>query len=51
MNPQNMKDRNISVYQNRPIRNPFTVMDVPNSDDQEVLEFAASAALAGNLGG
>jgi hypothetical protein len=28
-------------------RNPFGVMDVPNPDDQEVLEFAAGGTLAG----
>jgi hypothetical protein len=28
-------------------RNPFDVMDVPNPNDQEVREFAASAKLAG----
>ena len=28
-------------------RNPFDVMDVPNPNDQEVREFAASAELAG----
>src|SRR5262249_5643613 len=28
-------------------RNPFDVMDVPNPDDQQVLEFAAATKLAG----
>ncbi|HZL39593.1 MAG TPA: hypothetical protein VFC45_04855 [Pseudolabrys sp.] len=29
------------------IRNPFSVMDVPNPDDQEATEFAAGATLEG----
>src|SRR3954447_4066627 len=36
-----------SVDQDRQTRNQFGVMDVPNPNDQEVLEFAASAKLAG----
>ena len=31
-------------------RNPFGVMDVPDPDDREVLEFAAGAKLAGTPG-
>jgi hypothetical protein len=38
---------NSSVNLSRAIRNPFDVMDVPNPNDREVLEFAASAKLAG----
>ena len=36
-----------SVDQDRQTRNQFGVMDVPNPNDQEVLEFAAAAKLAG----
>jgi hypothetical protein len=36
-----------SVEQDRQTRNQFGVMDVPNPNDQEVLEFAAAAKLAG----
>ena len=47
MKPQQKAgNRNSSVNQSRAIRNPFEVMDVPNPNDQEVLEFAASAKLA-----
>jgi hypothetical protein len=35
------------VDQRRGTRNPFDVMDVPNPDDQEVLEFASGARLTG----
>jgi hypothetical protein len=31
------------------IRNPFGVMDVPNPNDQEVMQFAANATLDGSL--
>jgi hypothetical protein len=40
---QDVENRKSSVDR----RNPFGVMDVPNPDDQEVLEFAAGATLAG----
>ena len=40
-------DRTNSVGQGRRTRNPFDVMDVPNPNDQEVLEFASGAKLAG----
>ena len=33
-----------SVDQDRQTRNQFGVMDVPNPNDQEVLEFAAAAS-------
>jgi hypothetical protein len=36
------------TLQNAGNRNPFDVMDVPNPNDQEVLEFAAGAMLAGD---
>ncbi|MGH6684167.1 MAG: hypothetical protein ACRECA_09685, partial [Pseudolabrys sp.] len=32
----------------RASRNPFGVMDVPNPNDQETIEFAAAATLAGS---
>ena len=38
-----------SVYHNCQTRNQFGVTDVPNPNDQEVLEFAADAKLAGTL--
>src|SRR5262245_51372737 len=47
MKPQNAGNRESSVEQRRRTRNPFDVRDVPNPDDQEVLEFAAGAELAG----
>jgi len=47
MKPQNAGNRNNSVDQGCGIRNPFGVMDVPNPNDQEVLEFAAGTKLAG----
>ncbi len=47
MTPQDAGNRNSSVDQGRGTRNPFDVMDVPNPNDQEVLEFAAGAKLAG----
>ena len=47
MKPQTAGNRNSSVDQSRGRRNPFDVMDVPTPNDQEVLEFAASAKLAG----
>ena len=47
MKPQDAGSRSSSVDPGRGIRNPFGVMDVPNPDDPEVLEFAAGAKLAG----
>jgi len=47
MKQQHAENRNSSVVQDSGIRNPFGVMDVPNPNDQEVLEFAASAKLTG----
>jgi hypothetical protein len=47
MKPQEAGNRSSSVDQRRRARNPFDVMDVPNPNDQEVLEFAAGATLAG----
>ncbi len=47
MKPQNSGNRSSSVDQRGRTRNPFGVMDVPNPDDQEVLEFATRAKLAG----
>jgi hypothetical protein len=47
MQPQDTGNRSSSVDQRRRVRNPFDVMDVPNPNDQEVLEFAASTELAG----
>jgi hypothetical protein len=35
------------VDQRRQARNPFDVMDIPEPNDEEVLEFAAGAKLAG----
>ena len=47
MTPQDAGNRGSSVDQSRRTRNPFDVMDVPNPNDQEVLEFATGAKLAG----
>ena len=47
MKPQDAGNRSGSVDQGGRTRNPFGVMDVPNPNDQEVLEFAARAKLAG----
>jgi hypothetical protein len=47
MRPQDVENRSSSVDQRQRTRNPFDVMDVPHPDDQEVLEFAAGAKLAG----
>ncbi len=41
------QNRSSAANQGRRTRNPFDVMDVPDPDDQEVLEFAASAKLVG----
>ena len=49
MRPQDAGNRSSSVDQGRRTRNPFDVMDVPNPNDREVLEFAAGAKLAGTL--
>jgi hypothetical protein len=45
MESRDAGNRSSSVDQSR--RNPFDVMDVPNPNDQEVLEFATGAELAG----
>jgi hypothetical protein len=47
MKQQDAGNRSNSVDERRRSRNPFEVMDVPNPNDQEVLEFAAGATLAG----
>ena len=47
MKPQDAGNRSSSVDDRLRTRNPFDVMDVPNPDDHEVLEFAAGAKLAG----
>ena len=47
MKPQDSGNRSSSVDQRGRTRNPFGVMDVPNPNDQEVLEFATRAKLAG----
>ena len=47
MKPQDAGSRSSSVDQGRRTRNPFDVMDVPNPNDKEVLEFATGAKLAG----
>jgi hypothetical protein len=47
MKPQAAENRSSSVDQRHRTRNPFGVMDVPNPDDREVLEFASGAKLAG----
>jgi len=47
MKPQDAGNRSGSVESGRGTRNPFDVMDVPNPNDREVLEFAAGAKLAG----
>jgi hypothetical protein len=46
MKPQDPGNRR-SFDQGRQTRNQFGVMDVPNPNDQEVLEFATGANLAG----
>jgi hypothetical protein len=48
MNPETARSRDSAVDQRRGTRNPFDVMDVPNPNDQEVLEFAAVTSLAGS---
>jgi hypothetical protein len=47
MKPQRAENRSSSGEEHRRARNPFGVMDVPDPNDQEVLDFAAGAALAG----
>ncbi len=47
MKPEDVENRRNSVDQRHRTRNPFDVMDVPSPNDQEVLEFAAGAKLAG----
>jgi hypothetical protein len=47
MNSQDAGNRDSVVDERRGTRNPFDVMDVPNPNDQEVLEFAAITKLAG----
>jgi hypothetical protein len=47
MNPQDAGNRESSVDQRRRTRNPFDVMDVPDPNGEEVLEFATGAKLAG----
>jgi hypothetical protein len=47
MKQQVAGNQNSSVDQDCRIRNPFGVMDVPNPNDNEALEFAADAKLAG----
>jgi hypothetical protein len=47
MKPQNAGNPSNSVAQRRLNRNPFGVMDVPNPNDEKVLEFAIGAKLAG----
>jgi len=47
MKSQDAGYRSSAVDQRGRARNPFGVMDVPDPDDQEVLEFAAGATLAG----
>lgn len=45
MQSENEGNRGSTFDEGRGIRNPFNVMDVPNPDDREVQEFAASAKL------
>ena len=47
MKAQDVENRSSPVDQRHQTRNPFDVMDVPSPNDQEVLEFAAGAKLAG----
>ena len=47
MKPQDAGNHSSSVDPRRQTRNPFDVMDVPNPNDKEVLEFATGAKLAG----
>jgi hypothetical protein len=47
MNPQTARNRDSTVDHAGGARNPFGVMDVPNPNDQQVLEFDAVTKLAG----
>ena len=47
MKPQHARSQSSSVNPRRRTRNPFDVMDVPDPNNHEVLEFAAGAKLAG----
>ena len=47
MKPQDVRNRSSSVDPGDETQNPFGVMDVPNPNGREVLEFAACASLAG----
>jgi hypothetical protein len=47
MNLQDTGNQDSVVDRGRGTRNPFDVMDVPNPNDQNVLEFATGAKLAG----
>jgi len=49
MKPQDSGTRNGSADQRHRTRNPFGVMDVPNPNDHEVLEFATGAKLAATM--
>jgi hypothetical protein len=49
MKSQDAGNRSRFVDERRSTRNPFDVMDVPNPNDQEVLDFAKGAGLAGTL--
>jgi hypothetical protein len=47
MGPQDATNRKSSIDQARGFRNPFGVVDVPNPNDLEVIEFAAGVKLSG----
>jgi hypothetical protein len=47
MKSQGVGHRSSPIDPGRGTRNPFDVMDVPNPNDQEVLDFATGAKLAG----
>jgi hypothetical protein len=42
------ENKAIALHETSGIRNPYGVMDVPNPNDQEVVEFAAGANLDGS---
>jgi hypothetical protein len=48
MNTQDAESPCVAVAQRHRPRNPFNVMDVPDPNSQDVLQFAATAKLAGN---
>jgi hypothetical protein len=48
MKTQHAESRSSPEGQRRRTRNPFDLMDVPDPNDREVLEFATGAKLAGN---